>query len=89
MPWTVSFSKRVFKEIKKLPVIVRSDLEALVDDIEVTGPVRGDWPNYSKLSDGNHHCHLSYSYVAVWRVIDKQIKLVEITYAGNRKDAPY
>lgn len=89
MNWTVSFSKRVRKEIKKLPEQIRLNLEALVDDIEVGGPVRGDWPNYSKLSDGSHHCPLSYSYVAVWSMADKQIKLVEVNYVGSRKDASY
>jgi mRNA-degrading endonuclease RelE of RelBE toxin-antitoxin system len=87
--WTVKFSKRVIKELKKLPAEVRDNLVALVDDIEKSGPVRGDWWNYSKLSDGSHHCHLNYRYVAVWRVLDNQIRIVEITYAGSRKDAPY
>ncbi len=82
-------SKRLLKKIKKLPSSIQSNLEALIDDIEVNGPVRGDWQNYSKLSDGSHHCHLSYSYVAVWCVVDKKIKIVEITYVGSREDAPY
>ena len=89
MSWTVKFSKRVIKEVKKLPVNMRRNLEALVDDIETRGPVRGDWPNYSKLSDGSHHCHLNYNYVAVWCVLGNEVKLVEVTYVGNRKDAPY
>ena len=64
-------------------------LQQLTVDIEDTGPVRGDWPNYSKLADGSHHCHLNYSYVAVWRVVENQVRFVEVTYVGSRENAPY
>jgi hypothetical protein len=40
----------------------------LVRDIQAAGPVRGDWPNYSKLSNHEHHCHLKKgnpTYVAI------------------------
>ena len=53
------------------------------------GPVRGNWPNYSKLADGSHHCHLDYSHVACWRETSQGIQIVEIYYVGSRKDAPY
>lgn len=89
MSWTVRLSKRVVKATKKLPPNVLRAFEALIDDLEVIGPMRGDWPNYSKLSDGSHHCHLSYSYVAVWRVTDKEIRLMEVIYVGSRENAPY
>jgi mRNA-degrading endonuclease RelE of RelBE toxin-antitoxin system len=89
MSWTVNIKKKVIKGLKKLPKKVQEDLLALVADLEDTGPVRGDWPNYSKLADGSHHCHLSYSYVAVWFQEDKQLKIIEVTYVGSREDAPY
>jgi hypothetical protein len=89
MSWTVGFTRCAEKEIKKLPVKIQRQLIALVQDIRVSGPVRGDWPNYSKLSDGSHHCHLAYSYVACWRLVDDKIQIVEVYYAGSRKDAPY
>lgn len=89
MTWVVLIPKRVVKEIKELPPEIQSHLESLIDDLEVAGPVRGDWPNYSKLSNGHHHCHLNYNYVAIWLVTDKKIKLIEVTYVGSRKDAPY
>lgn len=63
-----------------------------MNDIEVDGPVRGDWPNYGKLASGRHHCHLKKgnpTYVAVWEVRDKKIKLVEVTYVGTHEKAPY
>jgi hypothetical protein len=62
---------------------------ALVAQIQVQGPVRGDGPHYSKLGGDEHHCHLSYRYVVCWRVAGSEIRTVEIYYAGNREDAPY
>ena len=38
-------------------------------EIRVAGPVRGNWPHYSKLSDREHHCHVRRgkpTYVVVW-----------------------
>lgn len=89
MSWTVNIKKKVIKGLKKLPKSIKEDLSALVADLEDSGPVRGDWPNYSKLADGSHHCHLSYSYVAVWVEEDKQLKIIEVTYVGSRENAPY
>jgi mRNA-degrading endonuclease RelE of RelBE toxin-antitoxin system len=87
--WSVKIKKRTAKDLAKLPKNVRQDLESLIADIQASGPVRGDWPNYSKLRDGSHHCHLAYAYVAVWDVMDKEIRIVEVTYVGSRKNAPY
>ena len=77
------------KMLKKLPAKIREMFQQLAIDIEAAGPVRGDWPNYSKLADGSHHCHLNYSYVAVWRVVANEVKFVEVTYVGSRENAPY
>jgi len=79
----------VQKKVRKLPQNLKDVLESLVVDLEDRGPVRGDWPNYSKLSDGSHHCHLNYSYVAVWIEENRQLNLIEVVYVGSREDAPY
>ena len=34
-------------------------LNALVSEIEQAGPVRGNWPNYGKLDEHTHHCHIT------------------------------
>jgi len=90
--WTVEFAGRVWKQKDKLPAKVRELLFQLVRDIESAGPVRGDWPNYSKLSDNGHHCHLKKgnpTYVAVWRENKGKIRFVEVIYAGTHEKAPY
>lgn len=79
----------------KLPRGVEETFQLLLKEISLTGPVRGDWPNYSKLSNpkNHHHCHLRKkgkpTYVAVWRVVEDEEKWVEVTYVGTREKAPY
>lgn len=92
MTWTATFSRAAEKQAKKLPANVQVLLKILVLEIQAAGPVRGNWRNYSTLANGDHHCHLKKgnpTYVAVWRVTDKAVKLVEIRYAGTHEKAPY
>lgn len=92
MVWTVKLTRAAEKQKARLSKPLRQILYALVGDIEAGGPIRGDWPNYGKLSDTRHHCHLKKgnpTYVAVWEVRDRKIKLVEVTYVGTHEKAPY
>lgn len=91
-PWRVVLSKKAEKQVRALPKIVKENLFALLRDIELHGPTRGDWPNYGKLSSVRHHCHVKKghpTYVAVWDVINKEIKLAEVIYVGTHEKAPY
>ena len=92
MGWVVEFTNRARKQKEKLPRRVQTVLFQLVKEIEKAGPVRGDWPNYSKLSANIHHCHLKKgnpTYVAVWREVEGSIRVVEVIYAGSHEKAPY
>ena len=92
MAWTVNVLSKVKKQIPKLPKKVRDSLALLVREIEVAGPVRGNWPNYGKLGTTSHHCHLKKghpTYVAVWEVKLASIRLVEVIYVGPHEKAPY
>ena len=92
MIWTVKIMRRVLKQVDRLPVNVRESLADLIRDMELHGPVRGNWPNYSRLSENRHHCHIKKgqpTYVTIWEVTDKGIKLIEVTYAGTHEKAPY
>ena len=91
-PWQVVFGKKAEKQARSLPKTVKENLFALIRQIELYGPVRGDWPNYSKLSPGRHHCHIKKgrpTYVAVWEESSHAIRLVEVVYAGTHGKAPY
>jgi hypothetical protein len=62
---------------------VRESLALLLSEIEVHGPVRGNWLNYGKLGGNHQYCHLKKgrpTYVAVWDVVDTELRLVEIIY---------
>jgi hypothetical protein len=77
-----------------LPSVVQDRLDALAAEIELLGPVRGNWKNYSKLEGRTrqHHCHIKAgrpTYVAVWEETDETVKLVEVVYAGTHEKAPY
>ena len=92
MIWTVKIMRRALKQVDRLPVNVRESLADLIRDMEFHGPVRGNWPNYSRLSENRHHCHIKKgqpTYVTIWEVTDKGIKLIEVTYAGTHEKAPY
>ena len=92
MQWTVTEKRTLNKQIRNLPEKVQNLLIALEKDMEINGPIRGDWPNFSALSHDRYHCHLKKgrpTYVAIWEVRNKEIKLIEVTYAGTHEKAPY
>lgn len=89
--WYVKISRKTDKNLGKLPRAVLNALALLMRDIEVSGPVRGNWPNYGKLGPKKHHCHLKKgrpTYVAV-RVETEFGYEVEVTYVGTHEKAPY
>jgi hypothetical protein len=85
-------SRQAAKQLGRLPSAVKKSLIALMREIEISGPVRGNWPNYGSLGKGRHHCHLKKgrpTYVAIWELADKAVKVVEVTYARTHERAPY
>jgi mRNA-degrading endonuclease RelE of RelBE toxin-antitoxin system len=92
MLWTINLHRKVVRVLPKLPRSVQDSLAALLREIELRGPVRGNWPNYSRLGPNRHHCHLKKgrtTYVAVWERTPTSIHLVEVTYVGTHEKAPY
>ncbi len=94
MSWKVKIREKIKKQIEKLPPSPRKRLNFLVAEIEKYGPVRDDWPNYSRMRGKKdcYHCHLKKgkpTYVAVWKVIENEIKIVEIKYAGTHERVAY
>jgi len=92
MKWKIITNRKVQKQKERLPKKTKDTLLFLIKEIQEYGPVRGDWSNYSSLGNNRHHCHLKKgkpTYVAVWTVIDKKTKLVELSYVGTHENAPY
>lgn len=92
MPWTVKVSSKVDKKLRTYPQRVRDVYAALEREMELYGPVRGNWPNYGKLESHRHHCHLKKgkpTYVAVWEETAGEIHVIEVIYVGTHGKAPY
>lgn len=92
MTWTVKVSNKVSKKLQTFPKRVNDTFAALAREIELLGPVRANWPNYGKLGNLRHHCHLRKgkpTYVAVWEEVVGEIRIVEVIYVGTHEKAPY
>ncbi len=88
MKYTVIIKKKAIKSITKLPLSVQKRMGFLVDDLKDNGPVAHNWPNYSKFSATEYHCHLTRKCVACLRMEEGTIE-IEVYYAGSRENAPY
>ena len=86
--WRVFFRRKVERRAMKMPRPQQVLLANLVEDLQNKGPIRMEWPNFSKLSENEYHCHLSHSWVACWRVYEETVE-IEVYYAGSREKAPY
>jgi mRNA-degrading endonuclease RelE of RelBE toxin-antitoxin system len=90
--WTVRIPKKLDKSLKRLPQLVQMAFEALTADLMNKGPVAGNWPNYGKLGENRHHCHLKKgkpTYVSVWWEVRQETQTIEVTYVGTHENAPY
>jgi len=82
----------VRKGLKKLPKGIDEAFQLLLAEIKLSGPVQANWPNYGKLREDCHHCHLQKgrpTYVAVWRILSKKERIIEVTYVGSHEKARY
>ena len=82
----------VRQRLKKLPKSSEEIFELLLAELGLSGPVQKDWPHYGKLREDCYHCHLQRgkpTYVAVWRVLSKKAKVMEVTYVGSHEKAHY
>ena len=88
MGWRVYYRRRVEKRVHKMPRREQVLLANLIEDLEAKGPIRSEWRNFGKIAEREYHCHLSYSWVACWRVWEQYAE-IEVYYAGSRENAPY
>jgi mRNA-degrading endonuclease YafQ of YafQ-DinJ toxin-antitoxin module len=93
-PWKVSFSRKLEKQAKKLPPEILDRLYALKLDLAYNGPEQPTWRNYSLIVGAKdvHHCHLNSGrprYVAVWKVLDREVQIMEMQYAGPHGGVNY
>jgi hypothetical protein len=90
--WAIEFTGSADKQRAKLPDKIRALVDALAGEMELSGPIRKNWKNFSKLAGDDYHCHLKKgrpTYVACWRIIDKKDQIIEVYYVGTHENAPY
>lgn len=90
MKWSVEIVGKARKQYRALPKGIKDKARTLMVEIEVAGPIRGNWKNYSKLAQSQHHCHLQGrhpTYVACWREVGE--RRIEVYYVGTHEKAPY
>jgi mRNA-degrading endonuclease RelE of RelBE toxin-antitoxin system len=84
----VIVTKKVLKTVESLPSNVRKRLAELLKDLRDDGPLQVHWPNFSKLSTNQYHCHLARKWVVCW-YHKKGALEIEVYYAGSRENSPY
>lgn len=94
MTWTVKISRKTAKQVDCLPQEIRKRFYALAQNIKHNGPVQSRLPNYGKIAGARdcHHCHIKKgkpTYVVVWKVINKEVRIVEVAYVGTHEKANY
>jgi mRNA-degrading endonuclease RelE of RelBE toxin-antitoxin system len=86
--YKIVVSRKILKNIQRMPEPIQVKLANLVEDLRDKGPIRSEWPNFSRLGKNQYHCHLSYKWVACW-YWEKGTIEIEVYYAGSRENAPY
>lgn len=96
--WTVEPTQRTGKERSKLPANIRSQFDLLLKEMELLGPIRKNWKNFSSLKNGRdipanaYHCHIKKgkpTFVVCYRITSKENKAIEVYYVGTHENAPY
>ena len=97
MAWEVKIPNKIRKKVSKLPPFIQDAYYLLLNDLKKDGPEQPGWHHYGKLTSGKnqperYHCHLNKGaprYVAVWRVEDNTVEIMEMRYVGTHEGADY
>lgn len=97
MEWSVIIPKKVRKQVDKLPPAIYETFYLLVAALKTDGPEAKGWHHFGRLVTSKrepdmYHCHLNKGaprYVAVWRVEDQTVEMMEMRYVGTHEGADY
>ena len=85
---------RGVRHIKNIPTKAREAAYTLVRELKFYGSYRANWKNYGKFKGAKDrfHCHINSGkprYVACWKIIDREERILEVYYVGTHEKAPY
>ncbi len=92
MNWTVTITKKARKQREKLPKDIQELFDTFLLNLRDFGAYQPNWHNFGKLHKNKYHCHIKKgnpTYVVVWELVDKEIRLIEVNYVGTHENAPY
>lgn len=92
--WVINIVGQAKKSGKSLSKEALKSFTVLLLEMRMLGPYRNNWPNYTKMKNKveDYHCHIEKgrpTYIACWRIVDKNEKIIEVYYAGTHEKAPY
>lgn len=90
--WTVNLIGQAKKFDSNLSSFAKNAFFTLLKELKMSGPYRINWPNYTKMTGDDYHCHIKKghpTYVVCWKIYDKKYKIIEVYYAGTHEKAPY
>jgi len=95
--WEVGLTTSATKMSNRMPEKILDLLTALIADIQESGPIQKEWPDFGPLKkskrvpENAYHCHLKNgrpTYVTCWQV-NKERKKIEVFYVGTHENSPY
>jgi len=84
--WTVSLTRRAFKQLGKLPRRIQDLADLVVSELEVQGIRPRGW-DVKKTGEDEYRLRLTYRYRMRYRVTQDQEVEIEVFYVGHRRDA--
>ena len=92
--WRLKIHNKVAKALSDLPEPARLAFNQLARELKFDGPRAQGWPHYGKIKGHQdlHHCHLKRgrpTYVAMWRELKAEGRIIEVIYVGTHEKAPY
>lgn len=88
------FEVKRYPKREELPAKVVALFEALLEDLNDSKgkPFGRKWKNcghYKQLGENFYHCHLTPSYVVVWKIVEEDgVTICKVVYAGTREKVP-
>ena len=86
MTWSVYLTRKVDKQLKRLPQTIQDLADLAIADLEAQGVNPQGWDTLKTDADA-YRLRLNYRYRLRYRVTGQRVLEIEVFYVGHRKDA--